>query len=274
MSDFYNYNRSKNYHERKRQNFSDWKQMNDKNVDNAQPAESNSNEIDDRHTKKTSKSRSRSVTRVTTTNTTELSKSMKRHNSNDSENQVTDDVEQLKRELKNMTKNFNKAKNEKTKAYNELIKEKDRSRRFEKDAQFWREECYKKQTNASNESMSSKQTDCLEKLFSLSIAHAKMAENIMRNDLEYDFFDVKNLIAVGEKSIPINNSRIKIDNLNKYTNRQTDEIKIYNKNLKIVSSIARSESRKFLKDDHGGLLTETRPAKEQNLLDEGSSLEG
>lgn len=75
-----------------------------------------------------------------------------------------------------MGKKLNKARNEKSKALHDLVKERERSKRFEDDAKFWREESYKKpELNHSGTSKRDKtQEEVIGKLASLFFTQTKL----------------------------------------------------------------------------------------------------
>lgn len=193
---------------------------------------------------------------------------------------ISDDIEEVKKSLKIMTKKFNVAKKEKVKAFEELKKEKDRSKRFENDANFWREEYYKKQDSAGPSPCSAKKAnkeqkleECLDKIASLSFMHTKIVTDILKKDLSYDDFEIRNIKNIGEKSIPINDKRLKIKSVEDFVMRKNDEINVYNGNMKIVSKLAKQNGQSIRDDLNKLFLEETYPAKEATLLDEESSLE-
>lgn len=128
--DYANFMRSKNFHEKKSSNFSSWSNIADKNEDFYQ--------TDDKYSKKVGHDRSRSVpdkrVKCSTSIPQNLSNATKR--GQDPDIFDSDDIDEIKKSLKIMTKKLNVSRKEKAKAFEELKKEKERSKRFENDAKF------------------------------------------------------------------------------------------------------------------------------------------
>lgn len=102
---------------------------------------------------------------------------------------------------------------------------------------------------------------------------AKIVTDVLKKDLNYDDYEIRNIKNIGEKSIPINDKRLKIESVEDFVMRKSDEINVYNGNMKIVSKLAKQNGQVIRDDLNKRFLEETYPAKEATLLDEESSLE-
>lgn len=184
MSERRQFIRSNKHHDSKRSNFANWDAMN-----------SNIPEIDDdfsdkelgKYEKRSSKSLTRASSGQRKCNP-ELSKQMKRSSESLNTENVEEMVEGLKKQVKELGKKLNKARNEKSKALHDLVKERERSKRFENDAIFWREESYKKQE--SDHLVAPKKgkdhEEVVDKLASLFFTQTKLACDILSKEMKYD----------------------------------------------------------------------------------------
>lgn len=217
MSERRQFMRSKRYHESKRSDFSNWEAMNSK-IDEIE------NNSSDQEIGKYEKRCSKSLTRAKPTfrgSNPELSKQVKRNSdSTGALNDLDLSQEDLKRQVKDLTKKLNKARNEKSKALGDLVKERERSKQFENDARFWREECYKKQDSGTNNpAIGKSHEETVEKLASLFFSQAKIAGDILSKEMKYDNYDINTIKNLGENSIILGENRFKFENLEKVAGR-------------------------------------------------------